>query len=62
MGTLTMTSIEGDYKRVGKLTQAMAVTQQVMGVEQKITLSTVEYDNVAASAFEPPAAIKALIK
>jgi hypothetical protein len=62
MGTLTMTSVEGDYKRVGKLTQAMSVTQQVMGVEQKITLSTVEYDTVPASAFEPPTAIKALIK
>jgi hypothetical protein len=62
MGTLTMTSIEGGYKKFGKLSQATTVTQQVMGVEQKITLSTVEYDNVEASAFEPPPAIKALIK
>jgi hypothetical protein len=62
MGTLTMTSIEGDYKKFGKLLQAMTVTQKVMGVEQKIALSTVEYDNVEASAFEPPAAIKTLIK
>ena len=61
-GVLTMTSIEGNYKKIGKLTQAMLVTQQVMGIEQKITLATVEYDTVAASAFEPPAAIKALIK
>jgi hypothetical protein len=61
-GVLTMTSIEGNYKKTGKLTQAMTVTQQVMGIEQKITLATVEYDNVDASAFEPPAAIKALIK
>lgn len=62
MGTMTMTSVEGGYKKFGKLSQAMTVTQQVMGVEQKITLSMVEYDNVPASAFEPPAAIKALIK
>ena len=62
MGTLTMTSIEGEYKKFGKLSQATTVTQQVMGVEQKITLSTVEYDHVEPSAFEPPAAIKALIK
>ena len=61
-GVLTMTSIEVNYKKVGKLTQAMLVTQQVMGIEQKITLATVEYDTVDASAFEPPAAIKALIK
>jgi hypothetical protein len=62
MGTLTMTSIEGGYKKFGKLTQATTVTQQVMGIEQKITLQVVEYDNVEASAFEPPAAVKALIK
>jgi hypothetical protein len=62
MGTLTMTSVEGTYKKFGKLTQATTVTQQVMGVEQKITLATVEYDTVPASAFEPPPAIKALIK
>ena len=61
-GVLTMTSIEGNYKKVGKLSQAMSVTQQVMGIEQKITLTMVEYDNVPASAFEPPAPIKALIR
>jgi hypothetical protein len=62
MGRLTTTSIEGDYKKFGKLMQAMSVTQQVMGIEQKITLATVEYDKVEAAAFEPPAAIKALIR
>ena len=45
--SITMTSIEGDYKKIGKLMQAMSVTQQVMGIEQKITLTMVEYDNVA---------------
>jgi hypothetical protein len=62
MGTITMTSIEGDYKKSGKLMQAMSVKQQVMGIEQKITFTMVEYDNVPASAFEPPAPIKALIR
>jgi hypothetical protein len=62
MGVITMTSIEGDYKKSGKLMQAMSLKQQVMGIEQRITLSMVEYDNVAASAFEPPAPIKALIR
>jgi hypothetical protein len=61
-GVLTMTSMEGGYKKFGKLSQATAVTQQVMGVEQKITLNMVEYDTVPPTAFEPPAAIKALIK
>ncbi len=62
MGVITMTSIEGDYKKNGKLLQAMSMKQQVMGIEQKIALTMVEYDNVAASAFEPPAPIKALIR
>jgi hypothetical protein len=62
MGVITTTSIEGDYKKIGQLMQAMSVKQQVMGVEQKITFTMVEYDNVPASAFEPPAAIKALIR
>lgn len=61
-GVLTMTSIEGNYKKTGKLTQAMSITQQVMGIEQKITLSTVEYDTVAPASLEPPAAVKALIR
>ena len=62
MGVITMTSIESDYKQNGKLMQAMSVAQQVMGIEQKITFTMVEYDNVPASAFEPPAGIKALIR
>src|SRR5258708_24731134 len=56
-GTLTMTTVEGGYKKFGRLTQATSVTPQVMGVQQTITLSMVEYDNVDASAFDPPAAI-----
>src|SRR5258708_3632997 len=52
----------GPMLKFGKLLKAMTVTKKVMGVEQKIALSTVEYDNVEASAFEPPAAIKTLIK
>ena len=38
------------------------MTQQVMGVQQKITLTSVEYDKVKPVDFEPPAPIKALIK
>jgi hypothetical protein len=62
MGTMTMTSVESGYKKFGNLMQATAVTQKVMGVEQTITLTSVEYDKVDPAVFEPPAAIKALIK
>jgi hypothetical protein len=62
MGTITQTSIEGGYKRFGKVLQPTTLTTKAMGVEQQITLETVEYDTTARSAFDPPPAIKALIK
>jgi len=62
MGPMTTVSVESDYKKVGKLLIAMKMSQKVMGIEQIITLSTVEYDKVDPAVFEPPAAIKALIK
>ena len=62
MGTMTISTIETGYKKFGNLTVATTLTQQVMGTEQKITLLTVEFDKVPATALEPPAAIKALIK
>jgi len=62
MGTMTVSNVEGGYKKFGALTQATVLTQKIMGVEQKITLDTVEYDKVDPTVFVPPAAIKALIK
>jgi len=62
MGKVAQTSIEGGYKKFGKLMQATSVKVKAMGMEQVITLDTLEYDNVQPSAFEPPPAIKALIK
>jgi len=62
MGPVPITSIASNYQKIGKLTQAMQMTQQMMGQEQKITLTSIEYDKVDPSVFELPAAIKALIK
>jgi hypothetical protein len=64
MGLITQTSVEGAYKKFGKLMQPteLVTTTKPASVEQRITLETVEYDTVEPSAFEPPAAIKALIK
>jgi hypothetical protein len=62
MGPVQSTNIEGAYKKFGNLLQPTSLIAKVMGVEQKITVSTIEYDAVPPSAFEPPAAIKALIK
>jgi hypothetical protein len=33
-----------------------------MGLQQVITVSAIEYDDVDLSIFEPPAAVKALVK
>lgn len=62
MGTITGTTIETDYRKFGKLLTATSVKQSVMGVQQVITVTNVEYGNVPDSAFDPPAAIKGLIK
>jgi hypothetical protein len=62
MGSITGTTIETDYRKFGKLLTATTVKQTVMGVQQVITVTTVEYGNVPDSAFDPPAAIKGLIK
>ena len=62
MGKMTVSNVETGYKKFGTLTQATVLTQKIMGVEQKITIDSVEYDKVDPSVFEPPAPIKALIK
>jgi hypothetical protein len=62
MGPMTAVSIESDYKKIGKLMVATKMTQKISGIEQVITLTSVEYDKVDPAVFEPPAAIKALIK
>jgi hypothetical protein len=62
MGKVTTTSVEGDYKKFGNILQATTLVQKMMGVEQKLTLTGVEYDNVAPTVFELPEPIKALIK
>lgn len=62
MGSMTATSIESDYKKFGKLLQPTTVATRTMGVEQTITIATIEYDGVPPAVFDPPAEIKALIK
>ena len=62
MGTIASTNVAGDSKKFGNLLQPTSLVATVMGVDQKITVTAIEYDSVAASAFEPPASIKALIK
>src|SRR3990170_9164812 len=62
MGPMKVTLSYGDYKKFGDVMVPTTMTQSTMGVQQVLTFTSVEFDKVPPSTFEPPAAIKALIK
>ena len=62
VGTITATTIETDYRKFGNLLVPTTIRQSGMGVEQVMTISSVEFDTVDPKVFDPPAQIKALIK
>jgi hypothetical protein len=62
MGPVKVTISYGDYKKFADLMMPTTMKQSTMGVEQVLTFTSVEFDNVPPSTFELPAAIKALIK
>lgn len=62
MGTMTITTTIGGYKKFGNMLVSTSQAQTVMGVEQTITITSVEFDKVDPAVFTPPPAIKALIK
>ena len=62
MGPMNVTQVHSDYKKFGGLLVPTTMKQSAMGVQQILTLTTIEFDSVAPSVFELPAAIKALVK
>lgn len=62
MGTVEVTSLLRDYRKVGGTLQAHQLVQRMMGVEQIITIEAFEFDVATADAFAMPPAVKALIK
>jgi len=62
MGAMEATTVVSDYKDLGGILAATRIVQSVMGMEQIITFSTVEYDTVDLTVFEIPAEIKAMMK
>jgi hypothetical protein len=62
MGSIDVTNLISDYKDFGGQKVATRLTQQVMGAEQVLTITAVEYDPADATSFEMPAAIKALVE
>lgn len=62
MGPVKATHVTSDYKDFGGVKIASRITQRLMGTEQVITITEIEYDKVDRSAFALPPAIQALVK
>ncbi|MFL6280034.1 MAG: hypothetical protein ACJ731_07990 [Vicinamibacterales bacterium] len=62
MGPVTVTQVYSDYKKFGHLLLPTTMKQSAMGVDQLLKFTSIEFDTVSPSVFEPPAQIKALIK
>jgi hypothetical protein len=61
MGDVPVVSLLSGYEAVDGVLMATKVTQQMMGQEQIITLDSVEFTDLDAERFTPPAAIQTLI-
>ena len=62
MGTVEVTNLVSEYKDFGGQKIATRLTQQAMGQEQVLVLTSVDYDAAPDSTFRMPAAIKALVE
>jgi hypothetical protein len=62
IGPVKLEQISTDYRKFGDLMHAATTKVNVMNVQQVMTITSVEYDNVDPAVFELPAAIKALVK
>jgi len=62
MGGIETTSVLSDYKDFGGILGASRTVQSMMGMDQIITVNTVEYDTVDSTVFELPSEIKAMMR
>lgn len=62
LGIITTTTLLQDYKAFGPLMQPTTLVQKALSIEQVLHVTSIEYDNVPANAFELPARIQALVK
>ena len=62
MGSVQVTSLVDEYKDFSGVKYATRMRQQMMGQEQVLTITSLEFDVVPPSAFEQPAAIQALVR
>jgi hypothetical protein len=63
MGVIQVTTLVGEYKDFGGVKMPTSARMQMMGQEQVMTISSVEYDGAEdAKAFERPAAVTTIIE
>ena len=62
MGVLPVKAMYREYQKFGGLQQPTVLVQSTMGIDQVLHIATYEYNTVPATAFDPPPAVKALIK
>ncbi|MEO5589990.1 MAG: hypothetical protein ABIS03_10425 [Gemmatimonadaceae bacterium] len=62
MGEIPVTILMSDYKKFGDVMVATKTVNELMGQQQILTISSVEFGTGAGMKIEPPAAVKALPK
>jgi hypothetical protein len=62
LGTMKATNVMSDYRAFSGLQLPTRQVQRVLGTEQVVTITSVEFGGVDPAAFAPPAAILALVK
>lgn len=60
MGTVSVTTLLSEYRQFGDVRMPTRLTQEMMGQQQVMTITSVEFDVVDDAAFTPPAEINAL--
>jgi hypothetical protein len=62
LGTMKATNVMSDYRAFSGLQLPTRQVQRVLGTEQVVTITSVEFGGVEPAAFAPPASILALVK
>jgi hypothetical protein len=62
MGEIPVVSLLSDYKKFGNITVPTKTVQDLMGQQQIITITSVEFGDGAGVVIAPPTAVVPLIK
>ena len=61
-GVIPVVHVIREWKKFGPLMQPSSVIERGMQLESMVTVTSIEFDTVKDSEFDPPAEVKALIK